>query len=109
LESLAMGLDASEVPKMMDNSVYRRVVQHNLSAWEIADSRILSPLPVARFLSGIFPKLTSIETDIGTGDEEMWGEVEDFLPSCHEMREEERYWLQQVPCDRRHRSESVGV
>ncbi|KAJ7889758.1 hypothetical protein B0H13DRAFT_2531995 [Mycena leptocephala] len=102
-------LSSPNVPKMMDNSVYRRVVQHNLSAWEIADSRILSPLPVARFLSGIFPKLTSIETDMGTGDEELWDEVEDFLPSCHEMREEERYWLQQVPCDRRHRSESVEV
>ncbi|KAF7362730.1 hypothetical protein MVEN_00622300 [Mycena venus] len=110
LERLEMSIDASQVPKM-DNSVPRRVLQYALVAWDVANSSIESPLPVARFLSGLFPKLTILGTD-DIWDEEVsdrWIDVEDALPICHEMREEERYWQQQVPCDRPHRESSVEV
>jgi hypothetical protein len=104
LEHLEMGLNASEVPNL-DYSLHKRVIQHNLILWDVADSLIKSPLLVARFLSGIFPELIEISTamqdkwvyDDGVADvlRALWEEVEEALPICRQMRDEERYWMEQ--------------
>ncbi|KAJ6592602.1 hypothetical protein B0H19DRAFT_1245458 [Mycena capillaripes] len=59
LARLKMAVNASEISEM-DSSMCRRILHYSLVAWEVADSAILSPLRVARFLSGPFPELRSI-------------------------------------------------
>ncbi|KAJ7617652.1 hypothetical protein DFH06DRAFT_1483481 [Mycena polygramma] len=120
LEWLAMPVNALDVPKIDTALSGARVLQHALTAWLVADSLIdaTSPLPVARFLSGLFPKLTRIDSSVEEWlededfDEEMayyWDEVAGHLQVCHEMRGEERFWAKQVICDRPHREGSVEV
>ncbi|KAJ6592601.1 hypothetical protein B0H19DRAFT_7839 [Mycena capillaripes] len=109
LARLEMAVNASAIPEM-DSSVSRRILHYSLVAWEVAGSPISSSLSVARFLSGIFPKLTNISTD--NWDEEdgidddliiLWDNVDEYLPICHKMREEERFWAERIQCERPHR------
>ncbi|KAJ7697264.1 hypothetical protein B0H17DRAFT_1130568 [Mycena rosella] len=105
LNRLELSLDASIIPEM-DQSLPKRIRQFSLVEWEIADSVLASSLLVARFLSGVFPSLDGIRTNMQ--DEEnhddgaagvlksRWMEVEVALPVCHEMRYEERYWAQKA-------------
>ncbi|KAJ6452686.1 hypothetical protein C8R47DRAFT_1229327 [Mycena vitilis] len=113
-----MPVNAFDVPKIDTVLTTARVLQHALTAWHVADSLIdaPSPLPVARFLSGLFPKLTTIDSSMEEWlededfDDEMashWDEVAAHLPVCHEMRGEERLWAKQVLCERVHREGSV--
>ncbi|KAJ7664062.1 hypothetical protein B0H17DRAFT_1211477 [Mycena rosella] len=105
LNTLELSLDASIIPEM-DQSLPKRIRQFSLVEWEVADSVLASSLLVARFLSGVFPSLDGIRTNMQ--DEEnhddgaagvlksRWMEVEVALPVCHEMRYEERYWAQKA-------------
>ncbi|KAJ6592615.1 hypothetical protein B0H19DRAFT_1245467 [Mycena capillaripes] len=108
LARLEMAVNALEIPEM-DSSLCRRILHCSLVAWEVACSPISSSLSVARFLSGIFPKLTNISTD--NWDEEdaidddliiLWDNVAEYLPICHEMRLEEISWAERIQCERPH-------
>ncbi|KAF7362748.1 hypothetical protein MVEN_00624300 [Mycena venus] len=110
LEHLEMGVNATDVPNI-DFTSRRRVINYNLVEWDVGDSRLSSPLLVARFLSGLFPELKYISTEMqdkwvfddGVADilRMLWREVEGALPICRDMRDEERYWMENA-CDCRY-------
>ncbi|KAJ7495486.1 hypothetical protein FB451DRAFT_1478335 [Mycena latifolia] len=117
LRTLALSLDASVVPTL-DQDAPVRVVQASLTEWEVADSIIASALPVAAFLSSVFPALDAVCADMqdtdshedGVADalKELWAEVDEALPVCHAMRDEEQHWAKQA-YNSRCRSESLEV
>ncbi|KAJ7037557.1 hypothetical protein C8F04DRAFT_1393501 [Mycena alexandri] len=97
LMTLDLAEDASTVP-LVDEQRYRKTLQHKLCSWSVAGSLSSSPLPVARFLSGLFTQLDSI-INVQEGPDDpganeplaaLWGAVGDMMAECHEMREEER-------------------
>ncbi|KAJ7189172.1 hypothetical protein C8R46DRAFT_1056738 [Mycena filopes] len=109
LAQLELSLDASAVPPIARSTHGARLYHHALTSWIVGPSSISAPLQVARFLSAIFPALTSISVDSedygddGDDDEDaqMWYEVQAALPICHEMREEERFWVERQAADSR--------
>ncbi|KAJ7734277.1 hypothetical protein B0H16DRAFT_1731882 [Mycena metata] len=112
LETVEMSLDASAVPEVGNR--YTRVLQYSFIQWEVADSPITSALSIARFLSGLFPELFEIYTKMhdvkaAGGYVAQWAEVVEMLPICHEMRGEERHWVNGHGCDCGSRAESVEL
>ncbi|KAJ7045261.1 hypothetical protein C8F04DRAFT_1228274 [Mycena alexandri] len=105
LATLQLIVDASTVPPIERSEHKARILHYALRHWTVgAPSLISSPIQVARFLSGIFPALDGIsvygddydEDDDGSDtDMQSWDEVGTALPICHEMREEERFWIRQ--------------
>ncbi|KAJ7343800.1 hypothetical protein DFH08DRAFT_961944 [Mycena albidolilacea] len=106
LNSLHMTFDASAIPALESNVAH--ISQTSLAFIHVAYSPILTPLPVARFISGIFPSLTSISTAHDDGDDEddeqelarqmifhaRWKEVGSHIPMILAIREEGRAWAQ---------------
>ncbi|KAJ7732007.1 hypothetical protein B0H16DRAFT_1468813 [Mycena metata] len=93
LVTLNLAVDASFIP-LVDERRYCSALQHKLCSWSVAGSLISSPLPVARFLSGLFTQLNSIinvQKEPGAPDalSALWGAVGNMMADCHEMREEE--------------------
>ncbi|KAJ7453767.1 hypothetical protein FB451DRAFT_1280753 [Mycena latifolia] len=104
LRLLDMSIDATFVPA--PHSHGSRVIHENLLFLKAEHSPISSSLPVARFLSGIFPNLQSIETDRDYEDNEdaeevaengeaiafhqLWAEVVQQIPEFLWARQEER-------------------
>ncbi|KAJ7045267.1 hypothetical protein C8F04DRAFT_1174231 [Mycena alexandri] len=106
LATLELIVDASTVPAIERSEHKARILHYALRHWTVgAPSLISSPIQVARFLSGIFPALDSISVYSDNYDEDddgsdtdmhsCWDEVGTVLPICHEMREEERFWIHQ--------------
>ncbi|KAJ7035789.1 hypothetical protein C8F04DRAFT_1341766, partial [Mycena alexandri] len=105
LQKLEMMVDASTVPAIERSEHQARVLQDAFVQWTVGRSLISSALEVARFLSAIFPALNGIDSSVeysdGEEDDEeedavarcMWEEVDILLPTCHEIREEERFWV----------------
>ncbi|KAJ7775558.1 hypothetical protein B0H16DRAFT_1879921 [Mycena metata] len=96
LTKLHMAVDASEVPTIPDN--YRHPFHPILRNWDVAESIISDPLPVARFLSGIFGQLnricvyvwdqrTHVDPARGEAMRRLWAEVEGMMYDRHETRE----------------------
>ncbi|KAJ7116895.1 hypothetical protein C8R44DRAFT_983272 [Mycena epipterygia] len=89
------------------------VSQKSLTSLNVEDSAIYATLPIARFLSGIFPNLKTIctarEHDDDEDDDELedhgeeipfhrlWKEVESQIPVLMAVREEGRVWAQPAP------------
>ncbi|KAJ7174930.1 hypothetical protein C8R46DRAFT_1082069 [Mycena filopes] len=101
LKALQMVVDASTIPPVEPNRNKPRVMQCALEYWQVGASAISLPLQVARFLSAMFPALTSVNTDRGAyiyaePDEEdddddlveLWQKLNAALPICRGMREE---------------------
>ncbi|KAJ6535748.1 hypothetical protein B0H19DRAFT_1271469 [Mycena capillaripes] len=111
LESLHMTFDASTIPDTAD-SAEGHISQTSLVFLHVADSPIVAPLPVARFLSGIFPSLTSISVSVSVSVsgllfgpasdsddispfQSQWKDVQSHIPLMLAVREEGRIWAQQ--------------
>ncbi|KAJ7509471.1 hypothetical protein B0H11DRAFT_1959752 [Mycena galericulata] len=100
LSSLELSIDASTIPEL--DWCRARIQQFNLSEWDVADSIISSALPVAAFISGIFPELGTISTATQDADShdtgvavvlrKLWKEVDTAFPVCCAMRDEEERW-----------------
>ncbi|KAJ7736125.1 hypothetical protein B0H16DRAFT_1326644, partial [Mycena metata] len=60
LQSLSITFDATIIPKLKGNARY--ISQHSLEELDVAHSPVGKPCPVAKFLCGIFPHLTTITT-----------------------------------------------
>ncbi|KAJ6550863.1 hypothetical protein DFH09DRAFT_988706 [Mycena vulgaris] len=109
LSDLNISFDASTVPPF-DNSPGTRISQLQLRFLGVAASPISEPPAVARFISGLFPRLMTISTvrewrwDFYTGfddDDEMaaarahnivWKQIQAMLPMITAVRLEEREW-----------------
>ncbi|KAJ6517141.1 hypothetical protein DFH09DRAFT_250004 [Mycena vulgaris] len=109
LSTLRITVDASTVPPF-DNSPETRISQHRLEELIFAASPISDPPAVARFLSGLFPALTIIDTQSDwrwdeppdeDDDEERveararharWMQVLVLVPMIAAIRREERTW-----------------
>ncbi|KAJ6468638.1 hypothetical protein C8R47DRAFT_803408 [Mycena vitilis] len=104
LVRLTIALDATNVPAL-ELDVSARLPGYSLEFLDVAHSLISSPIAVARFLSGVFPKLTTLETireDNNLDEEELpqngeaiqrqnkWKEVLELLPHLSAIREEGR-------------------
>ncbi|KAJ7184992.1 hypothetical protein C8R46DRAFT_469700 [Mycena filopes] len=99
LEELTLTLSARAIPPQSP-----ALTQTALRALDVGHSPITLPLPVARFLSAIFPNLQSVSTawedeDDPDGEENdtesmvfhrRWKEVETFVPVLVAVREEAR-------------------
>ncbi|KAJ7732033.1 hypothetical protein B0H16DRAFT_1861229 [Mycena metata] len=95
---LEMTVNASVIPPIDDR--YRHTLQHSLYHWEIGDSRIISPVGVGRFLSGLFSNLYDVGTDemqeaahnpgVAESQKQLWDEVGSALSAFSDVREEER-------------------
>ncbi|KAJ7153352.1 hypothetical protein C8R46DRAFT_1357223 [Mycena filopes] len=106
LVSLYLPLDASVVPKYPPPEGMQRCLQRRLTTLGVAGAPISRQLDVAGFLSSVFPKLVSINTNAEdatlaaddpvriTGAERRarWREVAKVLPLLRKVRAEERYW-----------------
>jgi hypothetical protein len=106
---LRITVDASTVPPF-DRSPETRISQRRLTSFDVAASPISEPRDVARFLSGLFPRLSEIHTlqdwrwedlvdvedDEETADARAqytrWKQVEALVPMIVAIREEERHW-----------------
>ncbi|KAJ7652396.1 hypothetical protein DFH06DRAFT_1331034 [Mycena polygramma] len=102
LVSLHLPFDATEIPP--PSTV--RVVQHSLNSIQIecSCSPISEATPVARYLSGLFPNLNEIKTDLiedefkaffddgGRAVHRLWKQIEAQVPEFVKAREEERAW-----------------
>ncbi|KAF8217070.1 hypothetical protein K438DRAFT_1798253 [Mycena galopus ATCC 62051] len=108
LRSLTIALNALVVPTP-EADPSTRFVQHTLKTLDVEHSPTGKPFYTARFLSGVFPKLTKIETsrEYHDNDEEdnpdnvdqirlhwRWKEVESLLPEISALREEGRMLAQ---------------
>ncbi|KAJ7174922.1 hypothetical protein C8R46DRAFT_990938 [Mycena filopes] len=118
LQHLEMVIDASTVPPLKRSEHRLRPLRCALVYWQVGASAISSPLQVARFLSAIFPALRSVDPEDEDYDEEdddddelveLWREVNTALPICHEMREEERFWVRQTQGNANGRAGPVEV
>ncbi|KAJ7141711.1 hypothetical protein C8R43DRAFT_1071604 [Mycena crocata] len=103
LQWVEIPVHALEVPAP-HTSPATRIVQRNLTRWSVGFSPIENAASVARFLSGIFPNLVSIQSNVGDevvdheeddGGEEYtyharWMVVRQVLPALAEARAEER-------------------
>jgi len=97
LYSLTIVLDATRVPKSYQPHE-QRVRQWRLFDLVVEDSPIKDPLPVAAFLSDIFPGLTevvpkplnSVELD---ERQKSWNEVHKLVPAFASVRASERRYL----------------
>ncbi|KAJ7775959.1 hypothetical protein DFH07DRAFT_798896 [Mycena maculata] len=110
LRALHIALDASAIPGCTDHG-HGHVSQRTLISLEVADSPIAAPLPVARYISGIFPNLAAILTNgdhnvnrgyimmgtekLGTAFYVLWKEVETHMAMLQEVRKEAVLWAQQ--------------
>ncbi|KAK7062461.1 hypothetical protein R3P38DRAFT_2597541 [Favolaschia claudopus] len=103
LRILHVAVDATQIPP--NRPV--RVTSHSLVDLYIDSSNISNPSAVARFLSGLFPNLVRIWTDVDielrADDDEPWGaetmqrhdrwrQVEALLPEFRQARREEYAW-----------------
>jgi len=102
LESLQISLDATSIPE----PGAAPVVQNQLKFFGAGHSSILSATPVARYLSGLFPRLLDITTDreeqnnnhpdeiahhsTAIAFHRLWKEVEDQILDIALARDEER-------------------
>ncbi|KAF7333422.1 hypothetical protein MVEN_02358000 [Mycena venus] len=109
LHNLKLAVDASTVPPF-DRSPDTRISQHRLRTIDVLKSPISDPRAVARFMSGLFPRLADIstlndwrwddliETEDDAEIEEAralhtrWKQVEALVPMIASIREEERHW-----------------
>lgn len=105
LKRLTIALDATSIPNP-EADPRTRFVQYALETLGVEHSPMLRPLSVARFLSGVFPKLAEVDThrehDDNDDEEELrdhgaairlhnrWKEVRDMLPELSAIREEGR-------------------
>ncbi|KAJ7479441.1 hypothetical protein B0H11DRAFT_1276058 [Mycena galericulata] len=112
LHYIRINLDATIVPVQEPNA-RGHVAQPRLTNLNVAYSPISTPLPVARFISGIFPNLRSISTHrddsdrqfdeapLGRAEDEdlaihdRWKEVEAQIPIVQAIRDEALLWAQQ--------------
>ncbi|KAJ7838721.1 hypothetical protein B0H13DRAFT_2418948 [Mycena leptocephala] len=88
-----------------------RSPQYSLTHLDVEYSAISTPISVAGFLSGIFPRLEEISSrlddeqdpkEVALRAQEMefhdrWNEVQALLPHLAAIREDERNWLQSNP------------
>ncbi|KAJ7440274.1 hypothetical protein B0H11DRAFT_2292953 [Mycena galericulata] len=100
LTYFSIPLNASTIPPFDQT----RVSQDRLSVLNVRSSPISDPHAVARFLSGIFPKLVKISPgsrgnrDAGANwAQSKWKLVEEMVPTIAAVRrEEEEYWVQKL-------------
>ncbi|KAJ7150784.1 hypothetical protein C8R46DRAFT_498036 [Mycena filopes] len=98
LTELHMTVDASIIPDI--DGRYPSTLHHELSDWRVGNSLITSPLPVARFLSGLFPSLNWVCANemqegahapgVAESLTSLWEQASEMLPDCLGMRHEER-------------------
>ncbi|KAJ7607633.1 hypothetical protein DFH06DRAFT_1347413 [Mycena polygramma] len=107
LSQLTLAFDGAAIPGA-ENTARPRSVQHSLTMLNVQQSSLTTPISVARFISGLFPTLSKIETyredlyneEVEADDEEYdvirihhrWKEVQTFLPVLSAVREEGRAW-----------------
>ncbi|KAJ7189195.1 hypothetical protein C8R46DRAFT_1024366 [Mycena filopes] len=105
LAQLDLCVDGSTVPPIARSTHGARLLHHALISWTVGPSSISAPFEVARFLSAIFPALTGVcvnKYDDREEDEaEGWDAVRVALPICHEMRAEERFWVERQEANAR--------
>ncbi|KAJ6560104.1 hypothetical protein B0H19DRAFT_1234466 [Mycena capillaripes] len=90
LRILKMTFDATTVPPPVTPEE-PQITQRNLVFLDAAFSRIATAFPVARFLSGTFINLKTVNASYSTAQyHSKWSEVGVFLPQLLEIREEER-------------------
>jgi hypothetical protein len=83
-----MTFDATTVPPA--STAQARIIQHSLIGLDPAFSHISNVVPVARFLSAMFPNLKKMEWDQIWGDNrQLWNEVWTLVAELHEIRTEE--------------------
>ncbi|KAJ7860915.1 hypothetical protein B0H13DRAFT_1726432 [Mycena leptocephala] len=82
LKSLTILLDASEIPPQTLSTV--PVIQCALTELFVGYSPIIAPVEVARFISGIFPKLVIISSVVSRAPlfGERWKDVQQFLTAA---------------------------
>ncbi|KAJ7183930.1 hypothetical protein C8R46DRAFT_884511 [Mycena filopes] len=104
LKELAFPFNATDVPGVPLPGHHNGVVQRRLETLDVGQSSIRSPLIVARFLSGLFPRLEWIPTARTECDNDVedvanteairwhrkWVEVEELLYDVCAIREDER-------------------
>ncbi|KAJ7454327.1 hypothetical protein B0H11DRAFT_1819984 [Mycena galericulata] len=104
LANLTITLDGTDLEKGIGCSVF----QHALKRLNVEFSPISAAIPVARFISAIFPNLRNVETncddpdnmdldDLSENEEavrfyHLWKEVESLLPDLLTIPAEERVW-----------------
>ncbi|KAJ7162440.1 hypothetical protein C8R46DRAFT_903942, partial [Mycena filopes] len=82
LGRLWLPVDTSVIPV-----TERTPSQHALYSWKAGDSAVASPLGLARFLTGLFPKLRSVHGNPVLG---VWDTVQSATIQFSEVRQEER-------------------
>ncbi|KAJ7464107.1 hypothetical protein FB451DRAFT_454329 [Mycena latifolia] len=109
IHTLEMTFDASSVPESPRELHLREQLLHpTLTTLNVAHSPITVAFDVARYISAMFSNLTDIETvkEDWTPDEEedteqdraeiryneLWKQVESFLPGLNDIRAEEYHW-----------------
>ncbi|KAJ7868059.1 hypothetical protein B0H14DRAFT_2346702, partial [Mycena olivaceomarginata] len=105
LRRLVISFDGTVLPTPQPGAD-NRSPQHSLKHLDIEYSAISSPISVAGFLSGIFPRLEEISSRLRLDDEQdpkemefhdRWNEVQALLPHLAAIRADERNWLQSNP------------
>ncbi|KAJ7644786.1 hypothetical protein FB45DRAFT_1053451, partial [Roridomyces roridus] len=108
LRELELTFDANSVPEPRPNE---RQLQFELASLDAAHSPISSAIDVARYLSAVFPNLTTVcsaydeydmEEEMETEEDKaefkwsaLWREVKALLPALNDIRAEEYEWGRQ--------------
>ncbi|KAJ7495479.1 hypothetical protein FB451DRAFT_1550881 [Mycena latifolia] len=108
LKSLAFVIDASDVP-IPESGLGIRINQPVLVLLMVGHSPIVRPSSVARFISGLFPNVQTLQTGLeGVVEEHVpgpadrllyhrrWKEVQMLLPELVAARREEAVWAQKA-------------